>query len=546
MIKKQLRIIDDYFNERDEDVDYLVSKDIEVVLKDRFGKKDINELLVQEERLLKKKQSLMLSNSNVKKTISNIYEKIETQRRLPRFPYLEGPREYQIEAYDNWVKNGKKGLFAMATGTGKTLTSCFCLIEEFKNSKVQKNIIVVPGIELINQWYEELKLSNFNTIIKWASNNSKLNSDINFIKLLMHDANLKELNIVITYDSFVSDKFLNVFKDKLKDFIVIFDETHNMGADGFKRKLSQLIINKTIGLSATPLRLWDENNENEFIESFFNTKPPYTYSYSMEEAINNGFLCKYHYEPFFVNFNDQEWEKYKKLTHQLHHTKEGEQINTRAALKRQLLKDQAANKNNAVVEIIKILYDKESYKNTLIYCPKGIDKEIEDRYINILQDEINVNYPFINTATFLGETKGRNLLLKDFENEDVHMLLAIKCLDEGVNIPKTMNAIFIASGQNYREFIQRRGRVLRNYKTDNFKKEYADIYDVVVLPSINHFFNDRSIAERLIISEFKRLYEFYNLSSDKLNTYNKMKTELAKYGLTEGYINTMVKNEITN
>lgn len=546
LIKKQLRLIDDYFNEKDDDVDYLPSKDIEVVLKDRFGKKDINELLVQEEQLLKKKQSLMLSNSNVKKTISNIYEKIETQRRLPRFPYLEGPREYQIEAYDNWVKNGKKGLFAMATGTGKTLTSCFCLIEEFKNSKVQKNIIVVPGIELINQWYEELKLSNFNTIIKWASNNSKLNSDINFIKLLMHDANLKELNIVITYDSFVSDKFLNVFKDKLKDFIVIFDETHNMGADGFKRKLSQLIINKTIGLSATPLRLWDENNENEFIESFFNTKPPYTYSYSMEEAINNGFLCKYHYEPFFVNFNDQEWEEYKKLTHQLHHTKEGEQINTRAALKRQLLKDQAANKNNAVVEIIKILYDKESYKNTLIYCPKGIDKEIEDRYINILQDEINVNYPFINTATFLGETKGRDLLLKDFENEDVHMLLAIKCLDEGVNIPKTMNAIFIASGQNYREFIQRRGRVLRNYKTDNFKKEYADIYDVVVLPSINHFFNDRSIAERLIISEFKRLYEFYNLSSDKLNTYNKMKTELAKYGLTEGYINTMVKNEITN
>jgi superfamily II DNA or RNA helicase len=546
LIKKQLRLIDDYFNERDEDVDYLPSKDIEVVLKDRFGKKDINELLVQEEQLLRKKKSLMLSNSNVKKTMSNIYEKIETQIRAPRFPYPEGPREYQIEAYNNWVKNGKKGLFAMATGTGKTLTSCFCLIEEFKNSKVQKNIIVVPGIELINQWYDELKLCNFKTIIKWASNNSKLNTDIDFINLLMHDSNLKELNIVITYDSFVSDKFLNVFKNKLKDFIVIFDETHNMGADGFKRKLSKLDIDKTIGLSATPLRLWDENNENEFIEFFFNTKPPYTYSYNMEEAIKRGFLCKYHYEPFFVNFNNKEWEEYKKLTHQLHHTKEGEQINTRAALRRQLLKDQAANKDDAVVEIIKIMCNKDSYKNTLIYCPKGIDKEIEDRYIHILQDKINVNFSFINTATFLGETKGRDLLLKDFENEDVHMLLAIKCLDEGVNIPKTMNAIFIASGQNYREFVQRRGRVLRNYKTDNFKKEYADIYDIVVLPTINQFYNDRSIAERLIVSEFKRLYEFYNLSTDKLSTYNKIKTELAKYGLTEGYINTMVKNEITN
>src|SRR5690606_29291153 len=111
---------------------------------------------------------------------------------------------------------------------------------------------------------------------------------------------------------------------------------------------------------------------------------------------------------------------------------------------------------------------------------------------------------------------------------------------------KTMNAIFIASGQNYREFVQRRGRVLRNYKTEKFKKEFADIYDVVVLPSLNQFHKDKSIAERLIISEFKRLYEFYDLSSDKLYTYTKIRNELAKYGLTEGYINTVVKNEITN
>lgn len=543
--EKAKRISDTIELKRKDVLNYLDIEEIKTEIALNFGHKDLNELLINEKKLVEKIN--IINNSTFYQEVSSkLSEQISEYERTPRFPYKEGPRDYQIEAYNNWVSNDYKGLFAMATGTGKTLTSCFCLIEEYKKIKDQKNIIVVPGIELINQWYEELKICNFKTIIKWSSNNSKLISDINYINLLLQDQKLNELNIVVTYDSFVSDRFLNIFKNKLKDFIVIFDETHNMGAEGFKLKLSQLNINKTIGLSATPLRLWDENNENEFIESFFNTRPPYTYSYSMEEAINNKYLCKYHYEPFFVNFNDEEWEDYKKLTNQLHHIQEGEKINTKAALKRQLLKDQATNKNDAVIDIIKILCIKNNYKNTLIYCPKGIDKETDDRFIYKLQDKIKDNFSFINTATFIGETKGRDLLLKDFENDDVHMLLAIKCLDEGVNIPKTMNAIFIASGQNYREFVQRRGRVLRNYKTENFKKDYADIYDIIVLPTINQFYNDKSIAERLIISEFKRLYEFYNLSSDKLKTYKKITTELSKYMLTEGYINTMVKNETIN
>ena len=102
LIKKQLRLIDDYFTEKDEDVEYIPVNQIEVVLKDRFGKKDINELLVQQEQLLKKKQSL-ISNPKLKKTITKLFNDIDIIRRTPRFPYKEGPREYQINAYNNWV-----------------------------------------------------------------------------------------------------------------------------------------------------------------------------------------------------------------------------------------------------------------------------------------------------------------------------------------------------------------------------------------------------------------------------------------------------------
>jgi len=119
LIKKQQKLIDGYFTESDDDVEYISVEDIEVVLIDRFGKKDINELLVQEEHLLKKKQNL-ISNPKLKKTISKLFEDIETIRRTPRFPYSQGPREYQNIAYQNWVQNNYMGIFAMATGTGKT------------------------------------------------------------------------------------------------------------------------------------------------------------------------------------------------------------------------------------------------------------------------------------------------------------------------------------------------------------------------------------------------------------------------------------------
>jgi superfamily II DNA or RNA helicase len=543
-IKKQEFDFEKIFSEKSDLVDYLKTEDVKLAIKDKFGDKDIGELLIQEKELLSKRNKLF-SNPKIKKSVKfameqiNEFEKLEKQ---PQFPFDGGPREYQKEAYQKWDNNGNVGLFAMATGTGKTLTSAYCLVEQYKLTGVQKNIIVVPGKELVEQWYVELKQSKFSRPIRWYSGNSRLKKDIEYINLLKHQSNFKELNIIITYKSFSSEKFLNIFKTILKDFIVVFDETHNMGAGGFMNAIKDLSFEKRIGLSATPLRLWDENNENQFIEDFFKSPPPYTYSYSMEEAIKNGFLCKYHYEPYFVTFSDDEWEEYLILTRQLHNKQENETINTKAALKRQLLKDQAINKGDAVLEIIEKLVEKDSFKNTLIYCPKGVNNEEDDRYIHILQDEIKEKFPKINTATFLGETSNRELLLKDFENEIVHMLLAIKCLDEGVNIPKTMNAIFVASGQNYREFVQRRGRVLRNYQTQYFKKEYADIFDVVVLPTVNQFNSSRQTAERLIISEFRRLYEFYNLAADKFSTYKKINNALEVYGLTEGYIRTKVNN----
>ena len=116
------------------------------------------------------------------------------------------------------------------------------------------------------------------------------------------------------------------------------------------------------------------------------------------------------------------------------------------------------------------------------------------------------------------------------------MLFAIKCLDQGVNIPRTENAIFLASGKNYREFVQRRGRVLRNYKNENYKKEYANIYDMLVLPTLTQYSEEKNTMKKLIFSEFKRFLEFYNLATPNPKTYRKIQNELKRYGLTIEYL----------
>jgi hypothetical protein len=262
------RLFEKYVKQEDEKVEYLPLEKIEIAIKEKFGGNlDIQGLLSQEEDLIKEKLSLT-NNPEIRKVYEKaskkIKEKMTNQKELkpqtPQFPYQEGPRPYQIEAYTNWVKNNCKGLFAMATGTGKTLTSAFCLIEQYKDSKIQRNIIVVPGKELVEQWADELTNCNFKKPIKWYSGNKKLDDDINYLRLILNSQK-SEFNIIITYDSFQSNKFLNIFKNKLKESIVIFDEAHNMGAPNFKKLIKDFEFEKVIGLSATPLRMWDEDGE---------------------------------------------------------------------------------------------------------------------------------------------------------------------------------------------------------------------------------------------------------------------------------------------
>ena len=543
LIKKQLKLIDDYFTEKDEDVEYISVSDIEVVLKDRFGKKDINELLVQEEQLLKKKQSL-ISNPKLKKTIAKLFSEIELIRRTPRFPYSEGPREYQINAYNSWVANNYKGMFAMATGTGKTITSLNCLLNEYKKTGIYRAIITVPTTALVEQWKKECAKFNFKNVITVSS---KENWDKN---LAFFNTASKLIDtsyiVIVTYASLPRPKFQSYFTQLPKDTILIADETHNLGSQGLLRLLPNIHLEKRIGLSATPHRKFDEAG-NIAIQEFFNDEPPYIVSYSMEEALNIGWLCKYTYFPHIIRLTDQEMERYKELSLQL--LRMGMFDNTTGEfrstpqiemklLERKRIIHKAANKLEAFKAILRSEFDKKKHlKYTLIYVPEGmeanfdetdysVETDDENRLINEYTKAVSQTDDSVMVKQFTANSASREEILKNFEESKIHVLTSMKCLDEGVDVPRSELAIFCASTGNPRQFIQRRGRVLRLHKD----KIHATIHDLVVVPEVS----DESTFEMekgLVKKELERVVDFANLAMNKTDTYETLKSILDYYNL---------------
>jgi superfamily II DNA or RNA helicase len=542
-IQQQLVTIDNYFNEVDIDVEYLATNDIEFVIEEQFGNKDINELLVQEEVLLEKK-AMFYSNPRLKKTISNLNKEIHAIKNEPRFPYSEGAREYQINAYKNWVANNFKGLFAMATGTGKTITSLNCLLKEYQKLKIYRAIIIVPTTALVDQWKKECAKFNFKNIIA-VSSRENWNNDLAFFNTASRLINTSYI-VIVTYASLPKLKFQSYFKQLPNDTVLIADETHNLGSKGLLKLLPTIHLDKRIGLSATPHRKFDEIG-NQIIQDFFNDRPPYVVSFSMEEALNIGWLCEYTYYPHIVKLNDLELDKYKELSIQLLRMglfdnetgifKSTPEIEMKL-LERKRIIHKAANKLGLFKQILRNEYEKrQNLKYTLVYVPEGneanyeeidfsSETDFEKSLINEYTRAVSDTDQSIMVKQFTAETNNREEVLKKFKDGNIHVLTSMKCLDEGVDVPRSELAIFCASTGNPRQFIQRRGRVLRVHKD----KSHATIHDLVVVPEVS----DESTFEMekgLVKKELERVVDFSNLALNKTYTYNTLKNILQYYNL---------------
>ncbi len=464
-------------------------------------------------------------NSFCKPLSQRILDKIELKEQEPRFPFPE-ERPIQIDAYNSWIKNGKNGVFAMATGSGKTVTALNCLRRQYKENGFYKAFIVVPTQALAIQWEKEAKAFNFQNIISTHTDKDWKNTLSRYTTRSLLDQS-KSIIIITTYATF-NRKDIQVFIQKVKGldtFIYIADEAHNIGSSSSLKHLPHNILWR-IGLSATPERIYDDFGSEKLYE-FFNSRPPeYTYRYTMKQAIEENILCHYDYYPIFVELTNSEMEEYEIISAQLRkfidpdtgkYKPEAEKL----LLKRKRIIHKAENKKVAISNLLEELKQKRKLDYTFVFVPEGYepDYSVNDTY-GIKADDIHIideyakmfkehGYSYHKYISGLDDAPG---ILKSFANGDIQILLSMKCLDEGVDIPRAEHAIFCSSTGNPRQFVQRRGRVLRKCKG----KDKAKIWDLIVTPP--NVLNDSIGIERnLFISEVKRIVNFAALADNQID-----------------------------
>ena len=481
---------------------------------------------------LREIEDATISSVEIKPLPQKLLDKLEQKEMEPRFPF-PCEREVQFLAYKAWKQNDNKGIFAMATGTGKTVTALNCALKEWQQNNYYKLIIVVPTQALALQWEKEAKAFNFQNIVSTHTEKDWKNILSRYATNSIFNSK-KNIVIITTYATFILkhfQSFLHSVKNS-EDFIFIADEAHNLGASGPIKKLPVFIKNR-IGLSATPERIYDEIGSSQLYD-FFNSKPPkYTYRFTMKEAIEQGILCHYDYTPVFVELTNIEMSEYRKVTDQLRkfldpetgkYKPEAEML----LMKRKRIIHKAENKKVAIIRMLDDLTSESKLKYTFVFVPEGYepDYSVSDSY-NIAKEDIHLidEYSDIfrerryHYHKFISGLEDAPEILKGFASGDIDVLLSMKCLDEGVDVPRAENAIFLSSTGNPRQFIQRRGRVLRKHQD----KEKAHIWDMVVVPPDISENLDNSIEKNLFLGEVKRIINFASLADNRVSIiYSKL------------------------
>lgn len=547
-IEKQRKDFDAIMSGEKKGIDYLSPKDLVEAISTNYGDSDIEELLDVEKKLreVKKQHDVVATSAHEDIALS-----------IPKFPY-DKPREYQQLAFENWKNNNQQGLFAMATGTGKTITSLNCLLEIYKRNGYYKAVILVPTITLVNQWEKECWKFNYGNIIKVYSKNTEWRSKIELLQMAEKYRKPSEPTqnfiIISTYASFARENVFSILNSfERTKVLLIADEAHNMGSPSILKRLGTINYLRRIGLSATPERQFDDDT-NMKLYRFFGAEDKFTFEYSMEEAIQKGVLCKYYYYPHLVKLTDEEMANYIELSEKISKYfnynsgvfDKKDEILMGLLLARKRIIHKAANKLGAFKKIIEERYERTgNLKYSLIYVPEGnkpdyfsdsdifdkseqvADDAVSDHLIDVYTEAVMKIDKYVTVRKFVSGQKDRDAILADFAKGRLQVLTSMKCLDEGVDVPRSELAIFCASTGNPRQFIQRRGRVLRTHPD----KYMAEIHDLVVAPEVSATSSSYKMEQSLLKGELMRVKNFSMLSENPSYSQMELKSVMEHYGL---------------
>lgn len=463
---------------------------------------------------------------------------------IPHVPRWLKFHDYQEKAINAWEANRFIGIFDMATGTGKTYTGLGAVTSLYEKTGKLAIIIVCPYQHLVEQWVEDIVAFNMLPTIGYSASPQKdwkkrLNNDILDFSIGV----IKCLCFVTTNATFSSDYVQSKLKELGQDTVLVIDEAHNFGSERLRKTLN-LRYQYRLALSATLERHGDKAG-TQALYDYFEKK---CIEYDLQRAIDEHKLTPYYYHPIVVYFTDEELSKYRELSKKIakfcHKNKFGELEISEQGKKILLQRARiVAGAKQKVEALKKLMLDYVNESHILIYCGatrsddfsrdnSSPDEDGERQIVSIskmLGLELGMKVTHFTSAETARE---RELIKNQFANRDPYQaIVAIKCLDEGVNIPSIKTAFILASSTNPKEYIQRRGRVLRLAEN----KPFAVIYDFITLPTPLEYVGgdegvmklDKSIIKREII----RMIEFGEISKNPSEA-NALVNELREaYGL---------------
>ena len=447
------------------------------------------------------------------------YRKKEKKEKLQLY-------DYQQEARNKWLANNKLILLQMATGTGKTRTALGCLDTLLKENGKLLVVISTPQSTLSSQWRDDA-----NSLDLQEHKEIEINGDVRGWeeKLRRETAKLsagryRNLVIYTTHSLCHSDKFIDIIKRCNSEKFLIGDEVHGMGAKESRKALLEE-YDYRLGLSATPERWFDDKGSQIICDYFGNC----SFVFSLHDALTrynkNGkhFLVDYYYRPHFISLTEEEIEKYKSLTDKIvklasKHDDEFIEYLENLRFKRADIEKNAENK---YAELEVILNELDKIEDTIIFVS---DEQI-DRVLKILgQRGIKATRFTQKQGTAPLEKYGgrteRQYIIEQFKQKKYQVLVAIKCLDEGIDIPSASRAIVMASSTNPREYVQRIGRIIRQAPG----KGISTIHDLIIKPSFDLFYDDTLIEmeKRIFKKEMDRVLDLSENAINNTTVLNKV------------------------
>lgn len=405
-------------------------------------------------------------------------------------------REHQRAAIRAWEANEHNGLLTHATGSGKTITGLYSAGLALDQGLTP--LILVPSRLLLEQWAKQVhELLGARSVLAGGGHDRWSRSGA--LRAAVESSRPgRKYVLIAVLNTASSPAFRAQLRPVTDKVFTIADEAHRLGSPRFRTILEWLDTPWRLGLSATPERANDPEG-TAAVDSYFRGV---VHEYTLKDALDDGVLAPYVYNPSWVDLTDDERERWDRLTSEIRQryamaqapgaTPHSQDQLRRKLIERSRIAKSAAYKVSRAAALVAEHYRPEKDQKWLIYC------DSQDQMSQVREALTSEGIPTLEYHSQMRGDSEATLRLFDISGG---IIIAIKCLDEGVDIPSASHALILASSRNPREFIQRRGRILR--RSPN--KTVATLIDVLVLPETTQR-DDPSWP--LVVGELSRAIQF--------------------------------------